>query len=174
MVTEFRVFNGAEEITSTARLRVVPTGRRDAPAIELRSPIVALAPATYDVQAIRTGSGGIVSVKSVERLAVMHYPDERGRHLEVVNFQPGYGALQLRATRGRLEPLDVSIFPAGVRTTASSHPIAGEDYVLFVVPAGQYDVRVQHSEHQGAADTHWLFAVDVPADRTRLKLVDAR
>jgi hypothetical protein len=172
VVTEFRVFDGSEEITSTTRLRVVPMGRRGAPPIEVQGSSVALPPAVYDVDAMRVGSGGVTSVKSIERLAVMHYPDEGGRHLEVINFQPGYGALQLRSTRGRLDPQQVSIFRAGIRTTPMSQPIPGDDYVLVVVPAGQYDVRVQQG-NPGAADAQWLVAIDVPSDRTRLKLVDA-
>ena len=125
----------------------------------------------YDVQALRTRGSGIVSIKWVERLAVVHYPDEGGRHLEVINFQPGYGALELRATGGRLEPAEVAIFMTGDRSMAVARPIAGDGYVLVVARAGRYDVRVQHAAPGAVGDTHWLLAVDVPAGRTRLKLI---
>ena len=171
VLAEIRVFNGTEEITSATRLRVVPSGKGGEGAIDVRGATVPLTPAVYDVHAIRTGPGGVLSVKTVDRLSVMHYPDERGRHLEVINFQPGYGALQLRAERGPLKPSDATIFPAGSRSGASPPPIPGDDYLLFVVAAGQYDVRVQHDAHAGGADTHWVLGVDVPPERTRLKLI---
>lgn len=172
VATEFRVFNGTEEVTAKTRLRVVPPGKRDAPAINVDGGTVALPPAVYDVQAIRTSDSGVRSIKWAERLAILHYPDEGGRHLEVINFQSGYGALQLRATLGRLDPVDVAMFPAGDHTAVAGRAIAGDDYVLFVARAGRYDVRVQHAEHGGAGDTHWILAVDVPAGRTRLKLIE--
>jgi hypothetical protein len=172
VVTEFRVFNGSEEVTSSTRLRVVPAGKRGAPATDVERGVVDLAPAVYDVQAIRTSDSGIRSIKWAERLAILHYPDEGGRHLEVINFQSGYGALQLRATRGRLNAADVAVFETGDHATAAGRAIGGDDYVLVVARAGRYDVRVQHADHGGTADTHWLLAVDVPAGRTRLKLID--
>lgn len=171
--TEFRVFDGGAEVTASTRLRVTPAGRRDAPAVDARMPITPLPAAIYDVQARRVDNRGVVAVKWAERLAVMHYPDENGRHLEVINFQPGFGALQLRANRGRLATSEVAIFAAGDRVAPVSTPIAGDDYVLFVVPIGRYDVRVQHAEHDGPSDTHWLLGLEVPADRTRLKLIDS-
>jgi hypothetical protein len=169
--TEFRVFDGTAEVTTSTRLRVTPAGRRDAPAVDARVPITPLPPAIYDVQARRVDNRGVVALKWAERLAVMHYPDEGGRHLEVINFQPGFGALQLRATGGPLAASEVAMFRPGDRAAPVGKPIAGNDYVVFVVPAGRYDVRVQHAEHDGTSDTHWLLGLEVPADRTRLKLI---
>lgn len=170
---EFRVFDGTTEVTTSTRLRVTPAGRRDAPAVDARVPITPLPAAIYDVQASRVDDSGVVAVAWAERLAVMHYPDEGGRHLEVINFQPGFGALQLRATGGRLAASEVAMFRAGDRGTPVAKPIAGANYVLFVVPSGRYDIRVQHAEHDGTADTHWILSVEVPVDRTRLKLIDS-
>ena len=34
----------------------------------------------------------------------MPYPDEAGHHLEVINFTPGYGALQMREERAASPP----------------------------------------------------------------------
>lgn len=171
VATEFRVFNGTEEITASTRVRIVPAGKRDAQAIEAQRPVTWLAPAMYDVQAIR--GGGVASIKWAERLAVVHYPDEGGRHLEVINFQPRYGALQLRAAQGPLAASDVTLFRAGTRTAAPGRVVAGEHYVLFVALAGRYDIRVQHMEPDGGGDTHWILAVDVPPGRTRLKVIGA-
>ena len=174
VLTEFRVFNGADEVTAATRLRVVPAGNRNAPAIDVERGTVPLAPAVYDVQAIRTSDSGVRSIKWAERLAILHYPDEAGRHLEVINFQAGYGALQLRVTRGALAAADVALFPTGDHTEIAGRALAGDGYVLFVAPAGRYDVRMRHADHGGAGDTHWLLAVDIPAGRTRLKLIETR
>lgn len=168
---EFRVFDGLAEVTASTRIRILPAGQRDADSLEARGPDVPLLPAIYDVEAHHADSSGVVRVKRAERLAIVHYPDEGARHLEVINFQPGFGALQLRAANGRLDIDKVALFRAGDRSTPAAKPIAGPDYVLFVVPADRYDVRVQHAEHAGTPDTHWLVAVDVPADGMRLKLV---
>lgn len=89
----------------------------------------------------------------------------------MINFQPGFGALQVRAAQGRLDTSEVSLFRAGDRSIATGTPIPGTDYVLFVVPAGRYDARVQHAEHGGGPDTHWLIGVDVPPEGTRLKII---
>jgi hypothetical protein len=174
VLTEFRIFNGAEEVTAATRLRVFPAGSRNVAGLEVEREDAPLAPGVYDVQAIRTSSSGVRSIKWAEGLAVLHYPDEGGRHLEVINFQPGFGALQLRANRGVLPAAEVTLFPTGDHTAAAGRAVSGQDYVLFVTRAGRYDVRVQHADHGGAGgDTHWLLAVDVPAGRTRLKLIEA-
>lgn len=168
VLTEFRVFKGTQEVTATTRVRVTQAGKPGAAPIDVRGRVVELAPGIYDVQAIRT-TGGVGAVRSIERLAVMHYPDERGRHLEVINFEPGFGALQVRTSTGRIDPAMVSLFPAGSRASAMRPTVAAPDYVLFVAPAGQYDVRVQSGD---ATEARWLLAIDLPGDRTRLKLVD--
>jgi hypothetical protein len=160
--TEFRVFDGKAEVTAVTRLRVVPAGRRDAAARAVQLPATPLAPALYDVEARRLDPAGVISIKWAERLAVMYYPDEGGQHLEVINFQPGFGALQLRGTSGRLPPAAVTLFRAGERTAPAANPIPGSDYVLFVVPAGRYDVRITTGDQ-----IRWLTGLDVPADRTR-------
>ena len=174
VVTEFRVFNGADDVTPSSRLRVLPAGNRSAPAIDVEGRTVVLAPAVYDVQAIRTSPNGVRSIKWAEGLAILHYPDEGGRHLEVINFQSGYGALQLRATRGGLAAADVALFPTGDRTELAARALFSNDYVLFVARTGRYDVRLQHADHGGSGDTHWLLAVEIPAGRTRLKLIETR
>lgn len=172
VVTDFRAFDGAEEVTAATRFRVLPAGRRGAEPIETRG-TVSLTPSVYDVQAMRTSDDGLVAIKPVERLVVMHYPDEGGRHLEVINFQSGYGALQLRVGSGGIKGYEVDLFRAGERTTAVARAIPGPDYLLFVVPAGHYDVRLRHAAGGGATDTHWILRIEVPADRTRLKIIDA-
>jgi hypothetical protein len=176
VTAEFRIFAGTEEITASTRLRIMPTGTREkSSTIEEGKRLAAtLPPGIYDVQALRLRPEGIIAIRWAERLVVMHYPDEGGRHLEVINFQPGYGALQVRAAKGPIAAYDLAVFSAGDRATAAGQPIQGEDYRLFVLKAGRYDIRVRHAGTQkDAQDTHWVLDVEVPADRTRLKLVDA-
>jgi hypothetical protein len=171
---EFRIFSGAEEITASTRLRIMPTGTRDRPMGLPEGPRLTaeLAAGIYDVQALRHRQGAIVGIRWAERLVVMYYPDENGHHLEVINFQPGYGALQLRAAKGKPDAYDVEIFPARDRSKPAASPVMGEDYKLFVVPAGRYDVRVRPAAGASdAEDTRWFLDIEVPSDRTRIKII---
>jgi hypothetical protein len=174
VTAEFRIFAGAEEITTTTRLRIMPTGTREKSQTlgEGKRLLATLAPGIYDVQALRLRSEGIVAIRWAERLVIMRYPDEGGRHLEVINFHNGYGALELRPVKGPLGAYDLSVFPAGDRTAAAGEALAGEGYRLFVVKAGRYDIRVRPAAAQKESqDTHWLLEVEVPEDRTRLKVI---
>lgn len=173
VVVEFRVFAGAEEITHSTRLRLMPTGARDKASTmpEGRAHVASVPPGIYDVQALRMRSEGIVAIRWAERFVVMHYPDEGGRHLEVINFHPGYGALQVRATGGGLGAHDVAVFHAGEREKPAGEAHEGDGYRLFVLKAGRYDLRVRRAG-SAPGETEWLLDVEVPADRTRLKFVD--
>lgn len=173
VTAEFRVFAGGEEITTTTRLRVMATGTREKSLTirEGKSLVATLTPGIYDVQALRLRPEGIVAIRWAERLVIMHYPDEAGRHLEVINFESGYGALQLRSAKGSIAAYDLAVFAAGDRTTPAANPIEADDYRLFVLKSGQYDVRVRPAGTQQDKQTHWLLDVEVPADRTRLKII---
>lgn len=172
VIAEFRVFAGTEEVTSTTRLRIMPTGTRsEASPVEGNPPSVTVPPGIYDVQALRMRPEGIVGIKWAERLVVMHYPDEGGRHLEVINFEPGYGALQVRASKTPLRAYEVAVFAIGERDTEAATAMDAGDYRLFVLKAGRYDLRVRRAG-AAAQETSWLLDVEVPADRTRLKQID--
>jgi hypothetical protein len=171
---EFRVFAGTEEITASTRLRVMPTGKRDeAVTIEEGKRVHIPVPAgIYDVQALRLRQDSIVGIRWAERLVLMYYPDEGGRHLEVINFEPGFGALQIRAAKEPIHVYDVAVFAPGDRATPAGTPIEGEDYRLFVLRAGRYDIRVRHAGTSDPQDTLWYLDVEVPANRTRLKHIE--
>ena len=169
--TEFRVFNGTAEVSAETRLRVRPSGSSETGrVIESGQLAVDLAPGIYDVQAVRQQAGQVTNVRWAERLVIMAYPDEGGRHLEVINFAGDHGALQLRWPQGRAPD------PAGVAVTVSrageSRPMAlrtlhGLGYLLLVLPAGSYDVRVT----QPGREPTVLADVEVPADSTRMKVI---
>ena len=169
--TEFRVFEGAREVTTNTRLRVRPSGStengRVVEGTELR---LDLPPGIYDVQAVRQESGQVVGIRLAERLVIMPYPDEGGRHLEVINFTNSFGALQLKWPDGQAPD------PAGVAVTVSkageprpipSRVIAGLGYLLLVLPADTYDVRIARP----GKDAIVLSGIEVPADRTRMKVI---
>lgn len=172
---EFRVFAGDDEITSTTRVRLRPTGTRSDPVLadEGKRLRATVAPGIYDVQALRMRPEGIVAIRWAERLVIMHYPDEAGGHLEVINFDEEYGALQLRAAKSAIAGYDLGVFPAGDRAAAAPEAAPGDDYRLFILKAGRYDIRVRPA---GAADNdaeaRWHLDVEVPASRTRMKIVD--
>jgi hypothetical protein len=174
VTTEFRVFDGWHEVTAQARLRVMPSGERDkAVTVEPRRKLVAaLAPGIYDAQAFHTRQGSVIGIKWAERLVVMHYPDEGGRHLEVINVKSGFGALQLRAAKRPISAYEVAVFASGERERPAGRQVAAEDYLLFVLRAGRYDIRVQHAGTTNPEDIRWFLDVEVPADRTRLKKID--
>jgi len=166
LVLELRVFNGQAEVSSTTRVTIHRAGDRGKPVaviaggqagVELEVP-----EGIYDVQAIEERDGSVVNIQWANRLVVMPYPDEGGRHLEVLNFQAGFGALQVRGTPGTPEVA----LQTGSKEAARA--IQGQGYILFVVPAGTYDVLVRRGErsvrHSG---------IEVPRDRTRLWVVPA-
>jgi hypothetical protein len=162
-----RVFSGSEDVSGETRVTVFKAGDRQSHVAESRPGMAldaSVAPGTYDAQAIRERDGRVVAIKWAERLLVMPYPDEAGRHLEVINLQNGFGALEVR---GR-EPgtPDVAIYATGSRQQEAARLSGGPDYALFVVPAGRYDLRVRRD-----GQTTWHSNIEVPLDRTRFWLL---
>jgi hypothetical protein len=171
---EFRIFSGTGEVTASTRLRVMRSGTRDQPiAVTSGNQLIAhLVPGIYDVQALLLRNEAVVQIKWAERLVVMYYPDEDGRHLEVINFQAGFGALQVRTAPGTLRAYEVMAFPAATRSTPVAPAGALDDYLLFVLPAGRYDLRVRPAGVSDNSDaTRWFLDIEVPADRTRMKFI---
>jgi hypothetical protein len=169
LVLELRIFLGAEEVTSDTRVTVHRAGERSSPIAQTTARgsrlELTVQAGIYDAQAIREVDGKVANIRWAERLVVMPYPDEGGRHLEVVNFTNGFGALQIRAPKAAALP-DVTLFKAGQHNRPAATRLDGPGYMLFVVPAGGYDVQVR-----SGAKAAWYSDVEVPADRTRLWLV---
>jgi len=169
--TEFRVFDGTNEVSAETRLRVRPSGSSETGRVLEGGQLAVELPAgIYDVQAVRQQAGQVTNVRWAERLVVMAYPDEGGRHLEVINFANEHGALQLRWAEGQAPD------PAGVAVTVTrdgetrpmpARALHGLGYLLLVLPTGTYDVRVTRP----GKDPIELLKTEVPADRTRMKVI---
>ena len=168
---QVRVFDGIAEVTRDTRVRLYPAGRRGTPikltlgpdrAYEADVPV-----GLYDVQAVRMRGGSVAVVRWVERMLVQQYPDEYGRHLQVINLREGFGALQIRPDGSEAGPVGWSAVatPPGVPTTEVGKARALGPDLLLVVPAGTYDVKVVLPSAQPA----WLTSIDIPDARTRLK-----
>ena len=155
--------DGSYRLTSVHR-----AGERGDPLAQIQSGAtrveVTVPAGFYDVQAINERDGRVLNIKWAQRLVVMPYPDEAGRHLEVVNYQNGFGAIEVRG--GEKGPIEVGIYRTGDHTKEAAAKIAGDDYVLFVVPAGDYDFQVR-----GVRGAAWHSRIEVPLDRTRLWIV---
>lgn len=168
---EIRVFLEAEEVTSATRITVHRAGDRTtaiaaAQGAEGRR-VFSVPAGIYDAQVVREQDGKVLNIRWAERLVVMPYPDEGGRHLEVINFASGYGALQIRSPRPDAVP-ETALFAVGERTRPAASPVASRgdgDYTLFVAPAGRYDLQVR------GAKTAWHPDIEIPLDRTRLWVV---
>lgn len=165
LTLELRIFDGINEVTSESRLAVYRAGDHAEPLARCtareRSITLQVPAGFYDAQAIRERDGRVLAIRWAERLVVMAYPDEGGRHLEVINLQAGFGALQVRGGPSEPPP-DVSLYAAGARDKEAAAALAGDGYVLFVVRAGTYDLLVR------GAPSAWHRDIDVPPDRTRL------
>jgi hypothetical protein len=160
---QIRVFDGQEEVTADTRVTLYAAGEHDTPvaASPARLGFDAGVPAgLYDAQLIRTKDSRVMSIRWAERLVVMPYPDEAGTHLEAVNFQSEFGALEVKA-RGAGAP-QAALYAAGTRDHAVGRPFAGSGYLLFIVPADRYDLRLQVD-----GQVTWHAGIDVPRDRTR-------
>lgn len=164
---EIRVFRAGVELTAETRVTVHGAGNRADPVgvIAAHETQLIVPPGIYDAQAVHERDGRVQNIRWAERLVVMPYPDERGQHLEVINFATGYGALQVRGADGGPPP-DVTLYASGDRSRPAAVASSGAGYLLFVVPAGVYDIQVRTD---GESALH--SGIEVPLDRTRLWLV---
>jgi hypothetical protein len=168
LTLEVRVFSGAEEVTGRTRLTVHRAGDRRESIPHSRTPDgrvqLAVPAGIYDIQAIEEREGRVVNIRWANRLVVMPYPDERGHHLEVINFKNGFGALQVRADAGEVP--EVVLFDPLKKQKPAAVPVAGPAYLLFIVPAATYDLRVRVGDKLA-----WHNGIEIPLDRTRLFVI---
>jgi hypothetical protein len=167
---EVRVFDGRTDVTAETRVTIHRAGDREEPVAQTHgipgTPLMRVPAGIYDAQAIHQRHGRVVAIRWAERLVVMPYPDEAGHHLQVINVATGYGALQLRPA-SPVGPDDLFLLLASSGPGQyEPAPTGTHGYVLFVVPAGQYDLQVTRA----GADT-WHHDIEVPLDRTRFWVV---
>ncbi|CAN5866683.1 hypothetical protein BH24ACI4_BH24ACI4_20250 [soil metagenome] len=170
LTLEIRAFNGTEDVTAETRVTVHKAGDRGNPVgrthVGEAQSFIQVLPGIYDAQAVQEKRGRVVNIRWAERLVVMPYPDEAGHHLQVINFAAGYGALQVRRLSGDLTAGVLALFPSGERSQPAPSAHAGPHYVLFVVPAGRYDILIKDTP-----EGTWHTGIEVPLDRTRLWVV---
>ena len=171
-----RVFDGDEEVTAYCRIAVYAADTRTAPLVpELRPDTghhVEVEPGLYDLQITHHGPGDTVAIAWAGHLSVLRYPDEGGRHTEIVNLQPVFGALLVRPPAAWLvsdRDWRVSAFLHGGVGRAGFEPTGGTDERLFILPAGRYDLVAALGPTELT-----ITDVEVPAQRTRLKLLELR
>jgi hypothetical protein len=169
---ELRVFDGSDEVTGECRVRLFPRGQRanDLPTTAMPGQaITATIPVGfYDAQAIREKKEQVVGLRWAEQLLVQRYPDEYGRHLEVINFKPGYGALQIRPapeSATAAKGWTGVAYQTGDATREVAKAVVGSDDLIFALAGGTYDIKLTMADKS----TQWMREVEVPSDRTRLK-----
>jgi hypothetical protein len=170
---EVRVFDGSDDVTAESHVKLYPKGQRtsDIPMTPATpgQPVTATVPVGfYDAQAIRERRGESPNIRWAQQWLVQRYPDEYGRHLEVINYKPGYGALQVRPAPSEAATAKgwtgVAYAPGDQSKEVGKSVSSAED-LLFALPSGRYDIKVTLADKS----TQWLRDIDVPADRTRLK-----
>jgi hypothetical protein len=167
---EIRVFDGQDEVTSETRIHVYRAGERAEPlyaaAPAPKPPVIKVRPGQYDIHVIRERNGRVLALRWAEHVPVLRYRDEPDTVLEVVNFRRGYGAVQVRGRDLRAE--GAAIVPAGDRAARDGgRPVTGKEYLLFVVPAGRYDIHLRGADEPVAFED-----IEVLAERVRA--LDAR
>jgi hypothetical protein len=166
---EVRTFDGTADVSDTTRVVVHRAAQRDQPIGQITPggrPTITVPPGIYDAQAMREQAGRLANIRWAERLIVMPYPDENGYHLEVVNFQPGYGALEVRGSTGRGPEAEVALYAAADHERPAATPMTTSMYALFVAKTGEYDLLVRRGDLSA-----WHPRIAIPAGRTRLFIV---
>ena len=166
---EVRTFNGPADVSDATRVVVHRAAQRDQPVGQIHPgarPTLSVPPGIYDAQAMREQAGRLANIQWAERLIVMPYPDENGYHLEVINFQTGYGALEVRGSTGRGPEAEVALYTAADHERPAAVPMTTPIYALFVVRTGEYDLLVR----RGGLSA-WHPRIDIPDGRTRLWIV---
>ena len=170
LTLEIRAFRGTSDVTHESRIIVHRAGDRSQPVAQVAAGtprVVVKVPAgIYDAQAVHEREGKVINIRWAERLVVMPYPDEAGHHLEVINYEIGYGALQVRNATGGKPEAEVALFAPGDRGQPVAAPARDDRYALFVVRAAPYDVQARR-----AGRTTWHAGIEIPLDRTRLWIV---
>lgn len=164
-----RVFRGPTEVTRDTTVTVYEAGNRThgtaVPAVGGAERQVRLPAGRYDLQLVQQQNGKVVGISWTSLRLLVDYPGEYQRHLEVINFERGWGALQIREAG---QPSDLPVEWQARLTRADGSEVArgvpGDGYQVLVAPAGQYMLQVTR-----ANGTRVTQQVDIRDNLTYLK-----
>lgn len=151
LALDVRVFRGATEVTADTTVTVYRsgsrTGGRPAPEAAGGERRIALPAGQYDLQLVQQQDGKAIGISWTSLRLLVDYPGEFRRHLEVLNFEKGWGALQIRKV-GAQETGRVAWSSRLLRTDGSeaARGLPGEGYQVLVAPAGRYMVEVTKAD----------------------------
>ena len=165
-----RVFRGQAEVTQDTTVTVFPAGQRIngrqlAKTAESSERQLPLAAGQYDLQLVQHEDGKVNGIAWTTLRLLVEYPGEAGHHLEVLNFEKDWGALEVRPG-GPHQSGPVSWRARLVRKdgTDVSRGVDGEGYQLVVAPAGTYDLVIE-----GGATPVRVQDVEVKANLTYVR-----
>lgn len=148
---DVRVFRGAVEVTADTHVTVYAAGTRTngtrMPAAAGGARLAPLPAGRYDLQLVQQRDGQVIGIAWTSLRLLEDYPGEHQRHLEVLNFEKGWGALQIRQA-GRREEGRPSWTTRLLRTdgTEVARGVGGDGYEVLVAPAGTYAVEVTRAD----------------------------
>jgi hypothetical protein len=170
LALDVRVFRGSTEVTRETKVTVFAAGTRtngrDVPLIPSGERQLSLGAGQYDLQMVQHQDGKVGGIAWTTLRLLVGYPGENGRHLEVLNFDKSWGALQLREYGST-----VSGAPAWSARllrkdgTEVARSVAGDGYHVIVAPAGMYDLAIA-----GARTPMHLRDVEVKANLTETRV----
>ncbi len=151
LALDIRVFRGATEVTAETMVTVYRSGHAttgkavpQAPGGERRIPLPA---GQYDLRLVQQHDGKVIGIATTSLRLLVDYPGEFQQHLEVVNFEKGWGALQIRQS-GAKETTKVAWSSRLLRADGSeaARGVAGDGYQVLVAPAGTYTVEITRAD----------------------------
>lgn len=147
LALDVRVFRGSTEVTRETKVTVFAAGSRtnghDVPLTASGERQLPLQAGQYDLQLVQHQDGKVGGIAWTTLRLLVGYPGENGRHLEVLNFDKSWGAVQLRdagATGARAPAWTARLLRKDGAEVARS--VAGSGYLLLVAPAGTYDIAI--------------------------------
>ncbi len=151
LALDVRVFRGATEVTADTAVTVYKAGSRtngkpvpQAAGGERRIPLPS---GQYDLQLVQQQDGKVIGISWTSLRLLVDYPGEFQQHLEVVNLDRGWGALQIRQAGAR-ETTKVAWSSRLLRADGSeaARAVSGDGYQVLVAPAGTYTVEITRSD----------------------------
>ncbi|MGI8671991.1 MAG: hypothetical protein ACR2LU_05235 [Luteitalea sp.] len=170
LTLDVRVFRGVTDVTGDTLVTLFPvgarTGGRPVPLVPSGERRLALPSGQYDLQLVQQRAGEVVGISWTSLRLLVDYPGEYQQHLEVVNLEKGWGALQVRRA-GTREQAPVAWSARLTRRDGSeaARGVVGHGYVVLVAPAGTYDVEVTRADGSTTA----IRGVEVRENLTYLK-----